>query len=264
MKILVFHPMSHYERNANFVMLFLVVIIAVSLILMEQGREVPQMESQGYEKVIWTDKERYELGETIEAAIVFINKGDQPVEVYPIYSFTFSGNSVYDPMQITGGVFVEYAEDKIPIPANGNITFTDSSFTPTYPGPFKITGLGLTKIVNVTGYKEATLNSTGISLKIEPSIKEPKDRDYVEFSLFIVNENLYPVKVPSVSKIYIGYSPDDQKPSVFISWLYPYLEIDSNSSRLLYSRGYQLRYPGFGLYMSVEGVMVSIELEVEQ
>ena len=256
--------MSQHEKNANFVMLFLVVVIAVSLIWMEQGREVPLKASGKYEKGIWTEKEEYGLGETIEAAIIFINDGYQPIEIYPIYSFTFSGNSVYDPVQVTGEIYTEYVEPKITIPANSNLTFVTSSFTPTYPGPFKITGLGLTKTVNVTGYKEATLNSTGISLIIEPSIREPKDRDYVEFSLVIVNDNPYPVKVPSVSKINIGFAPNDLRSGVFISWLYPYIEIEANSSRLLHRQGYQLRYPGFGLYMSVEGVMASIEVEVTQ
>ncbi len=254
--------MNYNEKNVYTVLLLVSLVAVTSLILQSQLMDNSRV-SSGYEKIIWTNKEAYELGETIEAAIVFINKGDQQLEINPIYSFTFSGNSVYDPKQVAGGVFVDYADPKITIPANGNITFTKSSFTPTYPGPFKITGLGLTKTVNVTGYKEATLNSTGIRLFLEPSKTTLKDRDYVEITLVIKNDNPYPVKIPVFSPIYTGETPDELYPSIYISWLYPHFTLEANSSYTHPIRGDLARYPGFSLYVSVEGVKASIELEVD-
>ena len=256
--------MGKQENLVYFTMLVMALITGYSLYVSGQTTDLPKSSSGLYERIVWTNKETYELGETVEAAILFINHGDQPLEIYPIYSYTFSGNSVYDPKQITGKVFVDYAEDKITIPANGNLTFQSGSFKPTYPGPFKITGLGITKTVNVTGFKEVSLNSTGMSLVIKPSVSKPKDRDYVEFSFVIENNNPYPVRLPIVTKIYTGLSPNELRPSIFIDWLYPHIGIAPYSERLLCSKGFQVRYPGFSLFMSANGVMASIELEVEQ
>jgi hypothetical protein len=151
-------------------MLLLAIITIASISLFNDTPDTDEKTSGLYEKVIWTNKETYELGETIEAAIVFRNNADHTLEINPIYSFSFSGNSVYEPNKISGGAFEDYASDaKIMIPANRNITFTKSSFTPTYPGPFKITGLGVSKTVNVTGYKLVRMNSTGIKLSLEPT-----------------------------------------------------------------------------------------------
>ncbi len=201
-------------------MLLLAIITIASISLFNDTPDTDEKTSGLYEKVIWTNKETYELGETIEAAIVFRNNADHPLEINPIYSFSFSGNSVYEPNKISGGAFADYASDaKIMIPANGNITFTKSSFTPTYPGPFKITGLGVSKTVNVTGYKLVRMNSTGIKLSLEPTKTVLKDRDYVDFSLVIINENPYPVKIPIFDKVFMGFDPDEMSPSMYLDWI---------------------------------------------
>jgi hypothetical protein len=124
--------MSKQENLVYFTMLFLALITAYSLYLPEQDADQPVVSSGLYERIIWTDKETYELGEPVEAAIVFVNHNEYPISINPIYSYEFSGNSVYEPNKISGGVFADYASDaKIMIPANENITFTDCSFTPT-------------------------------------------------------------------------------------------------------------------------------------
>lgn len=124
--------MSKQENLVYFTMLFLALITAYSLYLPEQDADQPAVSSGLYERIIWTDKETYELGEPVEAAIVFVNHNEYPISINPIYSYEFSGNSVYEPNKISGGVFADYASDaKIMIPANENITFTDCSFTPT-------------------------------------------------------------------------------------------------------------------------------------
>jgi len=112
--------------------------------------------------------------------------------------------------------------------------------------------------------RNVTLDSQGVSLVIEPSIAKPKERDFVQFRIMIVNDNPFPVRIPVFSSIYMGHSPDDLMPSVFISWLNPYIEIGASSSIVIHQVGYQVHYPVFELYVSVSGVIASIELEVKQ
>jgi len=220
--------------------------------------------SGNYEITIWTDKETYTLEEPIHTVLVFTNKADHQIDIKPIYKFSFSGNSIHDPHPVTGEIHNTYGEEKISIPANGNISFIESTFNPTYPGPFKITGLGVSKTVNVTGYQEVRINSTGIKLILEPSKTVLKDRDYVEFKLVILNENPYPVKIPVFSPVFMGFDPDEMMPSIFLDWIYSHFEIESNSRWVLSLRGYLVRYPVFKLYVSVEDVMVSFEMDVEK
>ena len=112
--------------------------------------------------------------------------------------------------------------------------------------------------------RNVTLDSQGVSLVIEPSIAKPKERDFVQFRIMIVNDNPFPVRIPVFSSIYMGHSPDDLMPSVFLSWVKPYIEIDASSSRVIHQVGYQVHYPVFELYVSVSGVIASIEIEVKQ
>jgi hypothetical protein len=245
-------------------MLVLIVIIALSLGFYGEEKEENYLATSGsYERVISTDKEIYELGEQVEAAIVFINPNEHPISINPINYYSFSGNSVYDPEQISGGIHADYpAGSKIVIPAEGNLTFTSCSFTPTYPGPFKITGLGHTKTVNVTGYKEANVNSTGISLKIEPNVPAIKDHETVEVSLILVNDNPYPVKIPVFSEIRRSLVSTNPKSGMLIQHVVSHYEIEAYSKRLLWRENCRVSYPGFSIYYKVEGVMVALEMEV--
>jgi len=216
-----------------------------------------------YEQFIWTNKESYELGEQVEAAIIFVNNHNYTIGINPIYSLEFSGNSVYDPEKIACNIHASYPQGaKIIIPANENLTFTSSKFTPTYPGPFKIVGLGQTKTVNVTGYKEVTVNSTGISFKVEPSVLVLKDRDTVEVSLFLVNDNPYPVKIPVFSEIRRSLVSTNPKSGMMIQYVISHYEIEAYSERLLWRENCRASYPGFSIYYKVEGVMVALEMEV--
>ena len=253
------------ENQVLWITATVLILITASAIYQSehQTREIKD-ENGILEKNIWTDKETYILGDKVQAAIVFNNPADQAVELAPIYVFSFSGNSVHDPQKVTQRVNRDYADPRITVPAHGKLVFINSTFTPTYPGEFVITGLGLTKRVNVTGYKEVSLNSSGIRLVLEPSISKPEDRDYVDFSLVIWNDNAYPVKIPVFSPIYMGEGPDDLAPSTYISWISSHFTIESGASWRLNLRGYQVRYPGFSLYVSVDGVMAFIELEVSQ
>jgi hypothetical protein len=246
-------------------MLLLAIVTIASISLFNDTPDSDEKTSGLYEKIIRTNKETYELGETVEAAIVFRNNADHPLEINPIYSFSFSGNSVYEPNKISGGVFVDYASDaKIMIPANGNITFTKSSFTPTYPGPFKITGLGLTKTMNVTGYKDVTCNSTGISLKIEPSVPVLKDKENVDFSLVIVNDNPYPVKIQAPNGIEYGLRPDDKIGGMYGDLVIGHFKIEAYSQRTVWSHSFRVIYPSFSLYVYINKYIVSLEMEVEK
>lgn len=210
-----------------------------------------------YERFIWTDKESYELGEQVEAAIIFVNHNNYTIGINPIYSYEFSGNSVYDSKQIACSDHVSYPPDaKIIIPANGNLTLTSRKFTPTYPGPFKITGLGQTKTVNIIGYKEVDVNSTGISLKIEPEVPVLKDKQNIWFYLIIVNENPYPVKIPVFSPVITHFgSPNSEYRLVeYIDWANPHWDIPAYSTKQIHQTMVYAATIDTPVYIKINGV----------
>ncbi|MCW4012899.1 MAG: hypothetical protein NWF07_07895 [Candidatus Bathyarchaeota archaeon] len=255
--------MSTHRRIIYSVMLILVAIILFSLGSGSDEKDENLFASSGsYERVIWTEKEVYELGEEVEAAIVFINPNEYPLNIDPIYSLSFSGNSVYDPEKITCEIYLEYVEPKIIIPEKGNTTITINTFTPTYPGPFKITGLGLVKTVNVTGYKEVNVNSTGISLKIEPEVPVLKDKENVWFDLIIVNENPYPVKIRVFNEIGYCLIPSKPKGGMMVDWIMSHYTVEANSEKGVWRNQFRVTLPGFSLYYYIRGVTVSFEREV--
>jgi len=216
-----------------------------------------------YEQFIWTNKESYKLGEQVEAAIVFVNHHNYTIGINPIYSYEFSGNSVYDPEKTTCSIHASYPQGaKIIIPANENLTFTSCKFTPTYPGPFKIVGLGQTKTVNVTGYKEVDVNSTGISLKIEPEAPVLRDKENVWFVLIIVNENPYPVKIPVFNEISYCLIPSKPRGGMMVDWIMSHYTIEANSEKMVWRDRFRVTQPGFSLYYYIRGVTVSFEGEV--
>jgi len=137
-------------------------------------------------------------------------------------------------------------------------------FTPEYPGSFTISCLGARKTVTITGYKEVALNSTGISLVIEPSRTDLKDGDYVEFNLVIVNDNPYPVKVPVFDILSYSLTPDSPIGTMHIEWVWNYFEVEAESQRTVWRDGFLVRYPRFSLYYYVEGATASLEIEVEK
>lgn len=257
--------MSKQENLVYFTMLFLALITAYSLYLPEQDADQPVVSSGLYERIIWTDKETYELGEPVEAAIVFVNHNEYPISINPIYSYEFSGNSVYDPEKVACGIFADYpAGAKIIVPAKGNLTLNSCTFTPTYPGPFKIIGLGLTKTVNVTGYKEVTLNSTGISLKIEANVPVLKDKENIEFSLVVVNDNPYPVKIPVFDKLEYGFLLGEITGGFYPDWAIPFFKVEAYSQTTMWRHSFRVSYPSFTLYIYVNDYTASLTMEVEK
>ena len=255
--------MSTYRKIIYSVMLILIAITLFSLGSGYDEKDVNLFATSGsYERVIWTTKDVYELGESVEAAIVFINPNKYPIIIEPIYSLSFSGNSVYDPEKMSCEIYLEYVEPKIIIPEKGNTTITINTFTPTYPGPFKITGLGLTKTVNVTGYKEVDVNSTGISLKIEPEVPVLRDKKNVWFYLIIVNENPYPVKIPVFTDIGYSLIPSKPRGGMKIDWIMTHYIVEANSEKGVWRNQFRVTQPGFSLYYYIRGITVSFEREV--
>jgi len=181
-------------------------------------------------------RQQYKLGEPVEAAIIFVNHNDYQLELAPIYSYSFGGNSLYEPNKITMKVFVDYAIPRITVPTKGETMIINSTFTPTYPGPFTITGLGATKTVNVTGYKEVTVNSTGISLKIEPEIPVLRDKENVWFDIIIVNENPYPVKIPVFTEIGYCLIPSKPRGGMMVEWIMTHYTVESNSEKMVWRK----------------------------
>ena len=122
--------------------------------------------------------------------------------------------------------------------------------------------MGVKKTVDVTGYKEVSLNSTGISLVVIPARTALKDRDYVTFNLTIVNDNPYPVKVPVFYEIPYSFTSDTPAGGVHLEWVWSHFKIEANAQHTDWSKKYFVRYPEFSLYYDIDGVKASIELEV--
>jgi len=216
-----------------------------------------------YDVRIETDKDAVKVGESFTATVYLYNPGDRDILLEPIRQCTFSGVSLHDPIPVSCVVNVDYvAGARIRIGAHDRAVFLRQTFTPEYPGPFTVTCLGARKTVTVTGYKEVTLNSTGISLVIEPSRTDLKDMDYVEFNLVLVNDNPYPVKIPVFNKLYISHTPERPIGPAYIDWFWTYIEVEAESQRTVWSDGYLVRYPSFSLYYYVEGATASLEMEV--
>ena len=256
--------MSREKQLVYFILLVLALFTAYSLYQPEQRVNQIVTTSGDYERAIWTDKEAYELGERVEASIMLINHNDYPISIDPIFAFDFSGNSIYEPQQMACNILTSFpAEAKITIPANGNVALTSCVFTPTYPGPFEINGLGLTKTVSVTGYKEVTLNSTGISLDVVTNQTTIKEGDLVTFYLIIRNDNPYPVKVPVYEKFARSMVPiEKQTHSIMIDWVWRYFKVDANSYTTTWTDRHSMRAPGFSLFYMVDGCRADIQLEV--
>ena len=144
-----------------------------------------------------------------------------------------------------------------------NSSFFRTTFTPKYPGEFVIKWMGVKKTVDVTGYKEVSLNSTGISLIISPPRTELRDRDYVRFNLSVINENPYPVKIPVFDPIAYSRTPYGNRSLIYSDWVWSHFEIESNSQRTIWSQSFLVRYPKFSLYVYVYGRTVSVEVEVK-
>ncbi len=216
-----------------------------------------------YDVRIETDRDAIRIGESFTAMVYLYNPGDGDILLEPIRQFTFSGNSVFGPEPVSCVVNADYpGGTKIRIGAHDRGVFLRQTFTPEYPGPFTITCLSVRKTVTITGYKEVTMNSTGISLVIEPSRIDLKDRDYVEFNLVIKNDNPYPVKVPVFDKFSYSLTPNSPIGTMYIDWVWSYFEVEAESQRTVWKDSFLVRYPGFSLYYYVDGVTSSLEIEV--
>jgi hypothetical protein len=216
-----------------------------------------------YDVRIETERDAVRVGESFTATVYLYNPGDRDILLEPIHQCTLGGNSVNDPEPVSCVVNIDYvAGARIRIGARDRAVFLQQVFTPEYPGGFTVTCLGARKTVTVTGYKEVTLNSTGVSLVIEPSRTDLKDRDYVEFNLVIVNDNPYPVKIPVFNKLYISHTPERPIGPAYIDWFWTYIEVEAKSQRTVWRDGYLVRYPRFSLYYYVEGATASLEMEV--
>jgi len=216
-----------------------------------------------YDVRIETDRDAVKTGESFTATVYLYNPGDRDILLEPIRQCTLSGNSVHDPQPVSCVVNIDYvAGAKIRIGAHDKAMFIRQVFTPEYPGSFTISCLSARKTVTITGYKEVALNSTGISLVIEPSRTDLKDRDYVEFNLVIKNDNPYPVKVPVFDKFSYSLTPNSPIGTMYIEWVWSYFEVEAESQRTVWKDSFLVRYPGFSLYYYVDGVTSSLEIEV--
>jgi hypothetical protein len=224
---------------------------------------VDEPSSYVYDVVIEADRETISVGESFTATVYLRNPGDRDVLLEPIRQFTMGGNSVYDPEPVSSVVYADYpGGTRIRINSHDKAAFIQQTFTPEYPGPFRITCLGAKKTVTITGYREVTLNSTGIRMVIEPSRTDLKDGDYAEFNLVIKNDNPYPVKVPVFNKLSYSLTPNSPIGMMYIDWIWTHFEVEAESQRTVWKDSYLVRYPRFSLYFYVDGITSSLEIEV--
>lgn len=218
-----------------------------------------------FRKVIVTDKETYALGEKIDTRFLVINHAGFPIFVQPLNEFSVSGNSRNNPEKSSIGIHSSYEKNfRIEIPAYGNNSFFRTNPTPLYPGEFVIKWMGVKKTVDVTGYKEVSLNSTGISLEVQTSQTEFKIGDQIEVYLVIRNSNPYPVKVPVFRDVTSSAVPlENPRKNVFISWAMKYFEVEANSARIAWTDRVRLRLPHYAKYWYVDGQQAFIEFEVD-
>lgn len=215
-------------------------------------------------KIIETDKETYQLGERIETQFMIVNNQEQTVYLNPIAEYSFSGNSINNPRKISAGGLITYVNNaKIEVNGNGNITFHKESFKPKYPGEFVIEWLGIKKTVEVTGFKEVTLHSEGISLDLITNQTSLKKGDRLNVFLIVRNDNPYPVKIPVIT----GYTRStipitDNRSNIQVSCISSHYEIEANSYEITWHDINYVRPPGLSLFFRVDGIHVDIQLEV--
>jgi len=213
--------------------------------------------------IIETEKDEYELGESIRTTIYVFNPTAEDVQIRSITNYLVDANSEYDPNPSIIGASQSPVGAYIKINANGRYTFVLQTFTPNYPGEFRITCLGVSKTVNVTGYKEVSLNTTGISLEIQTSQNEFKIGDQIEVYLVIRNRNLYPVKVPVYQEMTPSAVPlENPHSTMFVEWSVRYFEVEANSTRRTWTIRVTLRRTHYEKYWYADGQEAYIEFEV--
>ena len=217
-----------------------------------------------FRMVIVTDKEAYTLGEKIDASFLVINDAAFPIFIKPLNEISVSGNSVNNPEKSSIGIdSLPEKNFRIEIPAYGNSSILRTNFKPQYPGEFVIKWMGVKKTVDVTGYKEVSLNSTGISLEVQTSQTQFKIGDQIEVSLVIRNSNPYPVKIPVYQKVTQSAVPlTNPRQTIYISWAMKYFEVEANSTRTTLMDRVRLRLPYYAKYWYVDGQQAFIEIEV--
>jgi len=98
------------------------------------------------------DKQEYRVGDTITAVIFFVNERSTAVYLDPISFFAVSGNYVDDPKPVATQVNVDYVRGfQIEVPANGRYSFFKIPFKATRAGDFRISCLGKTVVIRVSG-----------------------------------------------------------------------------------------------------------------
>ncbi len=232
---------------------------------LEQGQPPENLvDFRTVQLIIETDKESYALGETIKSRIYINNPTSENVSIRPITSYSIIANSNYDPNPIARSTSISYSPGAyITINANGKYFLDNQRYTSQYPGPFTISCLGMKKTVNMSGYKEVSLNSSGISLEIQTSQIEFKVGDQIEVYLVIRNSNPYPVKVPVFQNMTPSKIPlETPIPGFFVEWVMPFFEVEANSTRRTWTNNVTLGRTHYSKYWYVDGQQAFIEFEV--
>jgi hypothetical protein len=102
---------------------------------------------------IVTDKNEYNVNETIRAALYVYNNNPYPVRLEPIREIYISGNSVSESEKISTICYLDYSAQYqyIFIEASSSLVLYKQEFLTRIPGEFMINMLGASTTVNVIG-----------------------------------------------------------------------------------------------------------------
>lgn len=111
------------------------------------------------------------------------------------------------------------------------------------------------------GYREVSLNSSGISLDVITNQTYTGSR--LDVYLIIRNDNPYPVKVPVYQNFTISTLPiEKQQNTVCVGWINTHFMVGANSFEITWHDIKYLRPPEFSIFYMVDGVRASISMGV--
>lgn len=273
MDITVSGSYKHDKNTQYFGLIIFALIISSGLVIMKLRSIQPEIETEPenlvdfrtVQLIIETDKEEYELGESIDIIVYIINPTAEDVWILPIANYNINVSSRYDPVFSTYAVSVPYPQGSyIKILANGRYAIDHQVFKLDYPGPFIIECMGMKKTVNVTGAKWETLGSEKFYIELRPVYSNYQMGLIESIETLFVNEYPYDVKVAHPDKAEFWFEPEGKYPGGRIDWelVGSELIVPANSSYELYQID-KVGVENCVLFFKTLGQTVSLEIWIE-
>ena len=256
-----------------FGMIILALILSSGMVFMKLKDIQPEVETapenlvdfRTVQLIIETDKEEYELGETVDTSIFVYNPTSEDVWILPISNYNINANSENDPDPSRLAVSDSYPSGSyIKIEANGKYAVDHQTFNPEYPGPFTIECMGMKKTVNVTGARWETLGTEKFHIELRPVYSNYQIGLIESIEALFVNEHLFDVKVARPDKVEFWFEPEGKYLSGGVNWEVVEFElvVPANSSYELYQID-NVGAENCVLFFKTLGQMVSLEIGIE-